>query len=261
MKMRLRFLTPVVGISILILVSCTQDESATRMPVTSDSELALEFYETGILAFDQIKIELAYHNLEMAVKEDPDFFMAYFWMYFLSGKSPNKIAEKALHTESNLNEGEEQIRTAFKYLLDGQEEKVVKHLQMAVDIYPSDPQVHKILYILQLHYMKDMEGAVKSINRAISAQPGYAMAYNQLGYAMMDLEELDKAEKAFDTYIKLEPSIANPYDSKGDYYMHIKEYEKAYESYMKAYEVDGDFKYSEKKAQKAKYLLEKSSGE
>ena len=38
-----------------------------QMPVTADSKLALEFYETGMLAFDQIKFGLAYHNLELAI--------------------------------------------------------------------------------------------------------------------------------------------------------------------------------------------------
>jgi tetratricopeptide (TPR) repeat protein len=256
--MWLRHLTPVVIISFLIHLSCSKDESASLMPITTNSELALKFYETGIEEFDQVKLERAYHDFELAVKEDPDFFMAYFWMYFLSSRSPKKVAELALQSEAKLNDGEEQIRAAFKYLLDGQEDKVVEHLRMAVDLYPSDPQVHKILYIIQFQYLKDMEGAVETIQRAIRAQPDYPLAYNQMGYALMELEEFDRAEKAFDTYIKLSPSSANPYDSKGDYYMVTKQYEKAYKSYMRAFEIDPDFRVSEKKAQKAQQLMEKA---
>ena len=249
--MSLKNLSLVLGFSILIHSSCGQDESVRMMPVTTDSELALEFYETGMLAFDQIKLELAFHNLELAVKEDPDFFMAYFWMYFMSSKSSKKIAEKALMTESDLNEGELQIKTAFKYLLDGQDEKVVDHLQKAIDLYPSDPHVHKILYILQFQYLKDMEAAVKSTRRAIESCPDFAPAYNHLGYALMDLDRYEEAEEAFDTYIKLSPNTANPYDSKGDYYMATKQFDLAYESYMRAYEIDPTFSVSEKKALKA----------
>ena len=256
--MRLRTLTLVLVISsLLFTTTCTEEESATLMPVTTDSELALELYESGMLAFDQIKLGVAYHNLEMAVREDPDFFMSYFWMYFMSSKSSKKVAEKALQTSSSLNDGEKLIKTAFKYLLDGQDEKVVEHLQMAVDLYPSDPHIHKILYILQYQFMKDYEGAVKSITRAINAIPEYALAYNQLGYAFMELEEYDKAEKAFDQYIKKAPGLANPYDSKGDFYMTTKQFDKAYDSYMKAFELDSSFTVSEKKAKKAKQLMEK----
>jgi len=254
--MRNRVLTLVIAISILIISSCIQDQSASKMPVTTDSELAHELYETGMLAFDQIKFELAYHNLEMAIKEDPDFFMAYFWIYFMSGKSSKKVAEKALQLGADLNDGENEIKTAFKYLLDGQDEKVVEHLKSAVELYPMDPHIHKILYIVQLHYLKDAQGAVESLDRAIKLLPDFALAYNQLGYALMDLEEYDQAEEAFNNYIRLSPGLANPYDSKGDYYMNTGQYEAAYDSYMKAYTLDSGFRVSEKKAQKAKYLLE-----
>jgi tetratricopeptide (TPR) repeat protein len=255
--MRLRYLTAVLVISTLFISACTKDESVKLMPVTTDSELALAFYETGMLAYDQLKHGLAIHNLELAVREDQDFFMAYFWLYFMSGKSPKKVAEGALQADLDLNEAERHIKTAFKYLLDGQEEKVVENLKLAVDLYPSDPQVYKILYILQFQILKDFDGAIETIDRAIDAVPDYALAYNQLGYALMNEERIDEAEEAFDNYIRLAPELANPYDSKGDFYMHTKQFEKAYESYMKAYEIDSDFTVSEKKAKKAKYLMAK----
>lgn len=257
--MRLSILAPVFVISILIHSSCNQDESVAVMPVTTDSELALEFYETGMLAFDQIKLELAFHNLELALKEDPDFFMAYFWMYFMSEKSSKKIANGALMAESDLNDGEKQIKIAFKYLIDGQNEKVVEHLQMAIDLYPHDPHVHKILYILQFQYLKDAESAVESVRRAIAACPDYALAYNQLGYTLMDLDKYDEAEEAFDTYISMSPNTANPYDSKGDFYMVTKQYELAFKSYSKAYDIDHSFSVSEKKALKALQLFNDSA--
>jgi len=254
--MRLSILTPVLVFSILIHSSCSQEESATVMPVTTNSELAFEFYETGMLAFDQIKLELAYHQLDMAIKEDPDFFMAHFWKYFIAGKGPKKIADEALMTESSLNDGEKQIRTAFKYLRDGQNEKVVEHLQKAVDLYSGDPNIHKILYILQYQYLKDSKSAIESINRAIECCPDYPLAYNYLGYALMELEQYEEAEEAFDAYIKISPNTANPFDSKGDFYMSTKQFELAYKSYMRAYEIDPTFVVSRKKAQKAKHLME-----
>ncbi|TFG88511.1 MAG: tetratricopeptide repeat protein [Candidatus Atribacteria bacterium] len=257
--MRLSILSPVLVFSILIHSSCSQDESLVYMPVTTDSELALEFYETGMLAFDQVKLELAYHNLELAVKEDSDFFMAYFWMYFMSGISSKNIANDALMAGSHLSDGEMQVKEAFKYLLEGQNEKVVEHLQMAIDLYPYDPRVHKILYILQFQYIKDVESAVKSIQRAIAACPDYDQAYNHLGYALLDLKEYDQAEEAFDTYIRMSPNIANPYDSKGDFYMATQQYELAFRSYSKAYEIDPSFSVSEKKALKAIGLFNSSS--
>jgi tetratricopeptide (TPR) repeat protein len=256
--MRVRVITLAFAISILIISSCTSSESAERMPVTTDSELALKLYETGLVAFDQLKWGLAVRSFDMAVKEDSDFFMAYFWLYFLKSKNSKGIAEKAYQSDVQLNSAEEQIKSALKYLQDGQNEKVVEHLEKVIEMYPSDPNVHKILYQLQFHFMKDYEGTIESLDRAINECPEFPAAYNLLGYSHIELEQFDDAEEALDTYVRLAPGLANPYDSKGDFFMKTKQFGKAYESYMKAYEVDDSFTVSMKKAQKAKKLQEKT---
>jgi len=250
----------VLAFSILLMLGCAEEKPASVMPITTDSELALELYETGIMAYDQFQQKLSWVNLYRAVELDPDFFMAYFWMYYMSSKESKKAAEKAFQVEAQLNPAEEQVRKALKYLVDGQDEKVVEHLQNLVDMYPSDPQTHKILYLLQQMYFKDYEGAIKSLERAIRECPDYPLAYNQLGYAYRELEDFENAEEALDTYIRLAPNQANPYDSKADFYMHTDQYEKAYESYMKAYEIDSvAFPRNKKKAKKARMLQEKAN--
>jgi len=253
-------LSPVLVFSILLISGCSEEKPASVMPITTDSQLALELYETGVIAFDQFHHRLSWENFYRAVELDPDFFMAYFWLYYMSSKDSKKAAEKALQSGSQLDPGEEQIKQALKYLVDGQEEKVVEHLKNLVELYPSDPQSHKILYLHQQMFFKDIEGAIESLKRAIKECPDYPLAYNQLGYAYMDLEDYENAEEALDTYIQLAPEQANPYDSKGDYFMATEQYEEAYESYMKAYEIDSStFEVSKKKAEKAKMLLEKKA--
>ena len=256
--MRLRILTPVFVFSIL-LISCTEEKPASVMPVTTNSELALELYETSLVAFDQFKQSLSWHSLYTAVELDPDFFMAYFWMYYMSSKESKKAVEMAFKSEAQLNPGEEEVRLALKYLVDGQEEKVMEHLQNLVDLYPSDPQTHKILYLLQQMYFNDYEGAIISLKRAIRECPDFPLAYNQLGYAYMELEDYENAEDALNNYIRLAPEQANPYDSKGDYFMATEQYEEAADSYLKAYEIDSVvFRNNKKKAKKARMLLEKT---
>lgn len=258
--MRLKILTPVLAFSILLIFGCAEEKPASVMPVSTESELALELYETGVLAYDQWQQKLAWENMYRAVELDPDFFMAYFWMFYMSSKESKKAAEKAFQSETQLNPGEEQVRKALKYLVDGQSEKVVEHLQILVEMYPSDPQTHKILYLIQQMYFKDYEGAIISLERAIRECPDYPLAYNQLGYAYMELEDYENAEEALDTYIRLAPDQANPYDSKGDFFMATEQYEKAYDSYMKAYEIDPVvFQVSKKKAKTARMKLEKKS--
>jgi len=256
--MRVRILTPLLAFSILLIAGCAEEKADPLMPVTSNSELALELYEAGVVAFDQIQWKVFWECMYRAVEQDPDFFMAHFWMYYLSSGKSKKAAEHAFKSEAQLNPAEEKAKMALKYLVNGQEEKVMEHLQNVVDMYPSDPQTHKMLYLIQQMYYKDYEGAVISLKRAIKECPDYPLAYNQLGYAYMSLEDFENAEKALDTYIRLAPDLANPYDSKGEYFMKTEQFEKAAESYMKAYKIDPNaFPNAKKKAKKARMMMEK----
>jgi len=257
--MRLKSLTLLWVISNLLFSACNQEDLKAPMPVSTDSDLAREVYETGVILMDRLHWAPARDHLQQAIKEDPDFFMANFWLYYLSSKDAKKVAERILQTEADLNDAEKQIKTAFKYLLEGQDEKTVEYLLKAIELYPYDPQLYKILYMLQFQFMNDPASAVETIATAIEAIPEFPLAYNFMGYAQMDLGEFEKARKAFDQYIELAPDQANPYDSKGDYFMEMKQYEEAYESYMKAYENDSSFTISKKKAEKAKQMLEKEN--
>ena len=52
-------------------------------------------------------------------------------------------------------------------------------------------------------------------------------AYNMLGYAYMDKDDLDNAGNALQSQIRLASNMANPYDSMGDYYLAIGDDESA----------------------------------
>lgn len=257
--MRVSIVAPVLAFSILLITGCAEDKADSFMPITTNSELALELYESGVLAFDQFKHRLYWENMYRAVELDPDFFMAYFWLYYSSSKESKNAAEMAFKSDVALTPAEEQVKLALKYQVEGQQEKVIEHLQNMVDMYPSDPQAHKILYLIQQMYFKDYEGAIVSLERAIKECPDFPLAYNQLGYAYMELEDWESAEDVLDTYMRLAPDQANPYDSKGDYYMNTEQYEKAAESYLKAYELDpAAFPNNMKKAKKVRTLKEKA---
>jgi tetratricopeptide (TPR) repeat protein len=260
--MRLRNLTLVLGFSSLFIFGCTKEKPALVMPITTSSELALKYYEAGLRAYDEAKFSLGWHSMEIAVEQDPDFFMAYFWMYLMSSSDSNKIFEKAMNTKEPLTPAEEEVKAALKYLVEGQNEKVVEHLENAVDMYPFDPYTHKILYHIEFFYLKDADAAIASVKHAIKECPDFPWAYNLLGYVYMDQKDYENAEKALNNYIRVAPDLANPYDSKGDYFMAIKEFEKAYDSYMKAYEIDPEyFEMSKKRAEKAKMIMEKEAKE
>ena len=239
----------------LTALSCNKGSQIKKMPVTTNSELAREYYETAMTAYEEIKYADAIDNFKKAIEIDPDFFMAYYWLYPLSGSNAKKVADAAFKIDAKLSPAEEILRSAFKYLVDSQKDKAIEQVKKLIEMYPEDVETYKIMYLLQFQFFQDMESARKTIEAAIKVQPDHAISYNMLGYALMDLEEYESAGKAFDKYIELAPNIANPYDSKGDYLMKLNNYQEAYESYMKAYEIDSSFSISLKKAMKAKQLM------
>lgn len=243
-------------LGVVLSVSCQYYTSDERMPVTTSSNLAMEYYETGITAFDQLKYADAIDNLKRAIEIDENFFMAYYWLYPLAGEYSKEVADRAFKVDTELSEAEKILQTAFKYMVDSQVEKALEQIDRIIALYPRDVEPYKIKYLIQFQILKDIESARKTIEAAIEVKPDHAISYNMLGYAFMYLEDYKAAEKAFDSYIALAPETANPYDSKGDFLMKMNKFEEAYESYMKAYAIDSSFTMSYKKAQKALKLME-----
>lgn len=255
--MRQSILSIIPAICLVVVVgSCKNGGNNGKMPVTTDSEQAMEYYQMAVTAFDRIKYSEAIDYFKKAIEEDPEFFMAYYWLYPLSGEYAKKVAERAFRIERELSDAESIIKTAFKYLVDGQKERAIEQVEKLIELYPEDVEAYKILYLLQFQFWQDMESARETLEAAIKVQPDHAISYNMLGYALMDLGDYENAGKAFDKYMKLEPDIANPYDSKGDYLMNLNRYREAYENYMKAYEIDSTFTISLKKAEKARKLMQ-----
>lgn len=92
------------------------------------------------------------------------------------------------------------------------------------------------------HYLKAMvfqkqknPGAVQAECRlALTAGPRYAPAYNLLGYAELEMKQVDLALEHFRKQVDLDPENANSYDSLGDGWMAKGRPEEAIQSYRKA---------------------------
>lgn len=91
------------------------------------------------------------------------------------------------------------------------------------------------------HYLKAMvfqkqknPGAVQAECRlALTADPRYAPAYNLLGYAELEMKQVDLALEHFRKQVDLDPENANSYDSLGDGWMAKGRLEEAIQSYRK----------------------------
>ena len=249
---------------ILILIGIPvfcQPVTGKLMPVTTNSESALSYYNQAMKYFDQVNLKQALESFKNALNQDHDFFMAnyqlaFYYLMNMDAGNFDEYANAALNCKSKLSDAEKLLKDALVRLRQGQI-NVTDIGKKLVDMYPNDPNSYNNLVYFQ-SLSGDSTGMVETLNKAIKIATNPATFYNQLGYAYMTLKQTDKAEVAFDKYIELDPKNPNVYDSKGDFYMFIKKYDKAYESYMTANSMDPSF--SHDKAGMAKQLYEQTEG-
>ena len=236
------------------LLSCTRTTKDEKMPITTKSESALALYKEAMTAFDDVKLDKGRDRLIEARTNDPDFFMANFYlaMYYLGNKEKfNEYANAAVNCKAKISKAEELLKSSLTKLIENQKTDVTDVGNKLVKMYPKDVYAYWFLYSYQI-IIEDKKGCLETLKKALEITENPAPVYNILGYTYMQLEQNDEAAAVFDKYIELAPSNPNVYDSKGDYYMNIKDYYKAYESYMKANTLDTLWSYE--KALKAKHL-------
>ena len=249
---------------ILILIGSqvfSQPGEGKLIPVTTNSESALSYYNQAMKYYDDVKLKKALETFKNALSQDHDFFMANYQLAFYyilnrDGDNFDKYAAAAINCKAKLSDAEELLKEALVRLQQGHT-NIIDMGKKLVEMYPTDPNSYSNLVSFQ-SLTGDSTDMVETLNKAIKIATNPATFYNQLGYAYMTLKQSDKAEEAFDKYIELEPKNPNVYDSKGDFYMYIEKYDKAYESYMIANSMDPSF--SHDKAELAKQLYEQTEG-
>lgn len=238
-----------------------QPVTGKLIPVTTNSESALSYYNQAMKYFDQVRLKQALETFKKALDKDHDFFMVNYQLafYYLMNKDAgnfDEYANAAIQCKAKLSDAEKLLKDALISVHQGKID-VTDAGKKLVDMYPNDPNSYNNLVYFQ-SLSGDSTGMVETLNRAIKIATNPATFYNQLGYAYLTIKQNDKAEEAFNKYIELDPKNPNVYDSKGDFFMYTKKFDKAYESYMIANYMDPSF--SRDKAELAKQLYEKTEG-
>ena len=223
---------------VLLMGSLSYSQLAKKdmMPMTTSSKTALATYNEAFRYFEDVDLTKGVELLKKALTEDPDFFMANYYMALMSMANDEEFksyGNAAVNCKAKLSEAEKLIKGTMVKLMEKKDADVTGVGKKLVEMYPKDINA----YYMLLNYQDiagDVNGSHETLLKAIEITPNPAPVYNMLGYSYMMLNQNDKAEEAFNKYIELAPNNPNVYDSKGDYFMNIKAYKKAYEAYMKS---------------------------
>ncbi len=223
------------------IIGCSGDSG--KLPITTSSEDALEYYLKGREYYDKYRVNLARDYLIKAIEADSNFALAYLELSFASSGESNKLfayLEKAVSLVDNVSEGERLMILGWQASVSRDPQRAGELFRHLVELYPNCEKARSQLghfYFEQREY----ELAIGEFSKAIEINDKFAPPYNMLGYSYRYLGDYEKAEQAFQKYIELIPNDPNPYDSYAELKMKMGDYGLSIESYYKALEIDSTF--------------------
>jgi tetratricopeptide (TPR) repeat protein len=219
-----------------------QAQEKGKMPITTKSSKALEYYLKGRDLAEKLRGQESREYFEKAVAEDPDFAIAHLNLSFVQPTAQGFFDEfnKALALADKVSEGERFWILGIKAANDGNTAEQERYYSKLAALYPNDERPITLLgnfYFGQQKYDK----AIKYYEKALAINPDFSQPYNQLGYAYRFMEDYDSAAKAFKKYIALIPDDPNPHDSYAELLMKTGKYDESITHYQKALQINPGF--------------------
>jgi tetratricopeptide (TPR) repeat protein len=234
----------VIALASLVLAGCApaEEEAAKKIPVTTSSPQALEFYLQGRDLVDKLRITDSRSYFLEAVAEDESFATAHL---ALANTAPTQTElfdalEHAIAVADEVSEGERLMIGAREAQAKGEGAVQRERLEALVAAYPADERGHALLGNYHL-LAQQHEQAIEQYEAAIEIAPDFSAPYNGMGYAYRFLGRYAEAEQAFKKYIELIPDEPNPYDSYAELLMKMGRFEESIRNYEKALSYNPNF--------------------
>jgi tetratricopeptide (TPR) repeat protein/tRNA A-37 threonylcarbamoyl transferase component Bud32 len=231
-----------------------QEEAVPKMKgtpiaeVTTKSLEAYNYFLRGREDYEKFYMADARRSLERAVELDPEFAMAYSYLYRVYGQLGNTPAVEAtikkLEKFGDRVSGKEGLY--IKALLAAQgkgkdkDKEFIETLRRIIAEYPEEKRARLDL-AARLNATGRFEEAVAEINELLKLDPKFGPALNLIAYAYGNLKKYDVAIKYFEEYAAVSPGDANPYDSMGEHYFYMGKLDAALEKYEEAVRIRPDF--------------------
>jgi tetratricopeptide (TPR) repeat protein len=223
-----------------LLSGCAKDSLKQKeIPITTNSNEALQLFLKGRDMFDKLKTPQAAELFDKAIALDKDFAMAYLYHANSGGgyKLYRENLSKAFDLLDKVSEGEKHL-ILYNQADNSVSQKV--ELDTILALFPNDKRVQDLAG--NYYYgLADYSKALDHYKKVISLDSSFASSYNSLGYIYMGMENYAEAEKSFKKYIGLIPDDANPYDSYAELLLMQGRYDESIEQYNKAIQTDPEF--------------------
>jgi tetratricopeptide (TPR) repeat protein len=218
-----------------------------KFPVTTASEAAARYFETGMVHFENHRWNFALRDWHEAVQLDPKFALAYTWICFTT-TDPAEESDARIKAKATMNAVTPPEQLMVKWIIGAHENNYVEAIQAMNDLVAAFPRDKRLNFLAGywLYRQDEFEHSKKPTLQALADDPNYATAYNQLGYLYSRTGDYPKALEALRKYVQLLPNEPNPHDSYAEVLRLSGHFDEALEHYRMALKIDPTFYISQK---------------
>jgi len=218
-----------------------QGATAT-LPVTTASPQARALYSKGVADYENLYLDRCNDDWRAAVKEDPNFAVAWALIALNSG-NPEEVGAARANAKAlvpKLTAGEQLM---VGWVIKVQEGDFIEGISLMNDLLEMYPKDKHLLYLAGnwLMFEEGNEQAERMMQKALAIDKNFPAALNDLAYVYARNRQFDKAFAAMDRYVALLPKEPNPQDSYGELLRMAGNFEGSLQHYRAALKIDPDF--------------------
>ena len=215
---------------------------SANLPVTTVSNVARKRFEKAMQSEEYLRRAEALDELRSATKADPKFAQALILLSHLTRDPAEQEATRvrAKQNAARVSRGE---RLLIRWLAGVQEGNYVPAIAAMNDLVSEYPQDQRLAFLAGgwLVQKERYAQAIVVLERAVTLNPDYPAALNELGYAYAFSGDFEKGFAAMDRYVALEPEQPNPHDSYGEILRLAGKFDAALEQYRLSIKIDPNF--------------------
>ena len=211
---------------------------------TSNVE-AYRHYQLGVDLSRRFLIAEAVHEMEEAVRLDPQFALAYFRLsggYSFMGdfRKAQELWPKIEQLQSRLPRENQLEFQAQQAAMAGDDARETQILESLLKEFPR-ADLARAQLANTLFSAGEEDRAMSLLKYGLQLDPKNDTFLNQFGYAQAVAGNLPAALQANDQYMAVRPNDANPWDTRGDILYLLNHDDEAVEAYRKTLELKPDF--------------------
>ncbi|HEY3388249.1 MAG TPA: hypothetical protein VGK38_01670 [Prolixibacteraceae bacterium] len=215
----------------------------SEIPVTcpSSSDKALQSFLNGREAFEMGRINDAIIQFDKAIKDDPQFALAYLYKNYTANSEKDRKynLDMAVKNRNNVSEGEKIMIDMESALSEKNFENRYALARHLVELYPASLRA-KLILAEECQARKEYTKFRDLATEVIMLEPDSPLGYRMLASSYLFNEPLDflLARKYMQKFVELRPNEPTGYIALGDVNRAILSFKDAEIAYSKAIELD-----------------------